>query len=96
MMVPVDDVHAPPEPELLAWASRGDSAAFERLMAGYRRELYAHCYRMLASVQDTEDTLQGWCLSGRMATNGPGRGPGHLDATVVVYRGPPLETGEGR
>jgi hypothetical protein len=35
MMVSVDDVDAPPEPELLASARRGDSAAFERLIAGY-------------------------------------------------------------
>jgi hypothetical protein len=29
-MVSVDDVDAPPEPELLASLSRGDSAAFDR------------------------------------------------------------------
>jgi len=54
----MDDVDAPPEAELLAAARRGDPAAFEGLVAGHRRELYAHCYRMLGSVQDAEDAVQ--------------------------------------
>jgi len=35
-----------------------DEGEFEKLVAPHRRELHAHCYRMLGSVADADDALQ--------------------------------------
>lgn len=39
-------------------AAKIDEAEFEQLVTPHRRELHAHCYRMLGSVADADDALQ--------------------------------------
>jgi RNA polymerase sigma-70 factor (ECF subfamily) len=64
-------------------AYANDEAAYRRLVEPHRRELHAHCYRMLGSVQDAEDALQDALLR---AWRGLDRFEGRSSARSWLYR----------
>ena len=57
--------------------------SFDELVTSHRRELYAHCYRMLGSVHDAEDALQDALLG---AWRGLPTFEGRSSARAWLYR----------
>jgi RNA polymerase sigma-70 factor (TIGR02960 family) len=64
-------------------ARTGDEQAFRELIDPYRRELLAHCYRMLGSLTDAEDMLQETLLA---AWRGIARFEGRSSLRSWLYR----------
>jgi RNA polymerase sigma-70 factor (TIGR02960 family) len=67
----------------LARARAGDEDAFRELTDPYRRELQLHVYRIVGSVQDSEDLLQETLLA---AWRGLGQFEGRASVRAWLYR----------
>ena len=71
------------EQAIVERARVGDEQAFRELTDPYRRELLAHCYRMLGSLTDAEDMLQETLLA---AWRGLARFQGRCSLRSWLYR----------
>jgi len=71
------------EQAIMERARLGDEEAFRELTDPYRRELLAHCYRMLGSLTDAEDMLQETLLA---AWRGLPRFQGRSSLRSWLYR----------
>jgi RNA polymerase sigma-70 factor (TIGR02960 family) len=71
------------EQAIVERAQVGDEQAFRELTDPYRRELLAHCYRMLGSLTDAEDMLQETLLA---AWRGLPRFQGRSSVRSWLYR----------
>lgn len=69
--------------DLISRARAGDGDAFREVTEPYRRELQVHCYRMLGSLQDSEDVLQDVLLA---AWQGIGGFEGRASIRTWLYR----------
>jgi RNA polymerase sigma-70 factor (ECF subfamily) len=69
--------------DLISRARAGDGDAFRELTEPHRRELQVHCYRMLGSFQDAEDTVQDTLLA---AWQGFGEFEGRASLRTWLYR----------
>jgi RNA polymerase sigma-70 factor (ECF subfamily) len=67
----------------LAAAQAGDETAFAELVAGHRRELTRHCYRMLGSLDDADEAVQEALLA---AWRGLGTFEGRSSIRTWLYR----------
>jgi RNA polymerase sigma-70 factor (TIGR02960 family) len=82
--VPEDDVRTELlKTDLISRAHAGNADAFRELIEPHRRELEVHCYRMLGSFQDAEDTLQETLLA---AWQGFARFEGRASLRTWLYK----------